>query len=158
MCAGADRMGNLKCCEVCGNEVAVGINCCPFCDADIELILPEKRIQHRIVNLEKGMPLVKQALSRLANELEQARLERCRVLTLIHGYGSSGRGGKIGQEVRAQLEYLKQKGLVNELLTGEDFSSRTGSGRQLLRRFPFLRQHNDLNRGNRGITLVVIKI
>ena len=149
-------MGNLKCCEVCGNEVEVGINRCPFCEADIELIQPEKRIQQRIVNLEKGMPLVKQALARLTTELDQARLERCMVLTLIHGYGSSGRGGKIGQEVRAQLEYLKQKGSINDLLYGEDFSSRTGSGRQLLRRFSFLRQHDDLNRGNRGITLVVV--
>jgi hypothetical protein len=89
-------MGNVKCCEVCGNEVAFGINRCPFCDADIELIQPQQRIEHRIVNLEKGMPLVEQALARLATELEQARLERCRLLTLIHGYGSSGRGGKIG--------------------------------------------------------------
>jgi hypothetical protein len=42
-------------------------------------------------------------------------------------------------------------------LPGEDFSSRSGSGRQLLRRFSFLRQHSDLNRANPGITLVVIK-
>ncbi len=149
-------MANFKCCEVCGNEVEIGVNRCPFCDADIELILPQQEIEHRIVNLERGMPLVEQALTRLSQELEQARLERCRVLTLIHGYGSSGRGGKIRQAVQAQLEYLKQKGSINDLLAGEDFSSRTGAGRQLLRRFPFLRDHNDLNRGNRGITIVVV--
>ena len=149
-------MGNLKWCEVCGNEVEIGVNRCPFCDADIELSQPQQEIEQRIVNLERGMPMVEQALARLANELEQARLDRCMILTLIHGYGSCGQGGKIRQEVRTQLEYLKQKGAVNDLLIGEDFSSRTGSGRQILRRFPFLRLHNDLNRGNRGITLVVV--
>ena len=118
----------------------------------LDLIASWKRYPIQEITLD----LMEQALARLATELEQARLERCRVLTLIHGYGSSGRGGKIGGEVRAQLQYLKLKGAINDLLIGEDFSSRTGVGRQIQRRFPFLRQHSDLNRGNRGITLVVI--
>ena len=92
----------------------------------------------------------------LGSELEQAGSDGCRVLTLIHGYGSSGRGGIIRQDVRAQLQYLKDRGVINDLFPGEDFSSRSGSGRQLLRRFPFLRKHSDLNRANPGITLVVI--
>lgn len=102
------------------------------------------------------MPLADQALARLARELDQARSERCRVLTLIHGYGSSGRGGKIRKEVRAQLQHLKDRGIVNDLLPGENFSTGSGTGRQILRRFPFLRNHSDLNRANPGITLVVI--
>jgi len=102
------------------------------------------------------MPPVDQALVRLDRELEQARLEGCRVLTLIHGYGSSGRGGAIKQEVRARLQYLKNRGLINDLLAGEEFCIRSGPGRQLLRRFSFLRRHIDLNRSNPGVTLVVM--
>ena len=143
-------------CEICGNEREADIPQCPFCGAAAEVSLPRRGPQHRVVNLERGMPLADQALERLARELEQARSERCRVLTLIHGYGSSGRGGKIREEVRAQLQYLKDRGLVNDLLPGEDFSSRSGHGRQLLRRFSFLRHHSDLNRSNPGITLVVL--
>jgi DNA-nicking Smr family endonuclease len=102
------------------------------------------------------MPTAAQALNRLDRELEQARLEGCRVLTLIHGYGSTGRGGVIREEIRAKLQYLKYKGKINDAVTGEDFSTGTGPGRNLLRRFSFLRQHSDLNKGNRGVTLVIV--
>ncbi len=145
-----------KYCEICGNEIEVDVVKCPFCGAATEVSLPRHGPRHRVVNLERGMPLADQAIARLTRELEQAGSDGCLVLTLIHGYGSSGQGGIIRQEVRAQLQYLKDRGVINDLLPGEDFSSRSGSGRQLLRRFPFLRRHSDLNQANPGITLVVI--
>jgi hypothetical protein len=148
-------MAKLVFCEVCGNETGAEVTLCPFCGAAAPCLVP-RGVQYRTVNLERGMPLVDEALARLDRELEQARRERCRVLILIHGYGSSGQGGAIRQEVRARLHYLKHRGSINDLLSGEEFSSRSGSGRQLLRRFPFLRHHRDLNRSNPGITLVAI--
>jgi hypothetical protein len=102
------------------------------------------------------MPSVEQALARLERELVQARLERRRVLTLIHGYGSSGKGGLIKEEVRARLHYLRCQGAVKEIVGGEDFSSRSPAGKNLLRRFPALRRHRDLNRRNPGITLAAL--
>lgn len=146
----------VKYCEICGNEIEVDVVKCPFCGAATEVSLSRHGPRHRVVNLERGMPLADQAMARLARELEQAGFDGCRILTLIHGYGSSGRGGIIRQKVRVQLRYLKDRGIINDLLPGEDFSSRSGSGRQFLRRFPFLRRHSDLNRANPGITLVVI--
>jgi len=146
----------LKCCEICGNKIEVEVRRCPFCGAATEVSLPRHGPQHRTVNLERGMPLADQALAHLARELGQASSDGYLVLTFIHGYGSSGQGGIIRQKVRTQLQYLKDRGGINDLLPGEDFSSRSGPGRQLLRRFPFLRQHSDLNRANPGITLVVI--
>ena len=142
-------------CEVCGNRRDSDMLHCPYCGAAAEAALHRPGPQYKVVNLEKGMPTVDQALTRMAGEIEQARLERCRVLFLIHGYGSSGRGGSIRQEVRAQLAFLKDHNRINDLLPGEEFSTRSGPGRQFLRRFPFLKQHADLNRSNRGITLVV---
>ncbi|XOF33621.1 MAG: Smr/MutS family protein [Candidatus Electrothrix sp. YB6] len=143
-------------CQVCGNEVEPGIGRCPFCGAKLKFPAPRRSLQHRVVKLKQGMPTVEQALARLDRELHQARLERCRILTLIHGYGSTGRGGAIREEIRNRLQYLKYQGRINDILLGEEFSTGTGTGRHLLRRFPFLRQHQDLNRGNRGITLVII--
>lgn len=144
------------CCAVCGNEVEPGLRRCPFCESELELILPGQLDLHKIVNLKQGMPTVEQALLRLDRELAQARLERRRVLTLIHGYGSSGAGGLIRQEVRARLLYLQHRGGVSEIICGEDFSTRSGPGRNILRRFPSLRQHGDLNKSNPGITLAAL--
>ncbi len=144
------------CCGVCGNEVKPGLRRCPFCESVLELVLPGQLDLHKIINLKQGMPTVEQALLRLDRELAQARLEHRRVLTLIHGYGSSGAGGLIRQEVRDRLLYLQHRGGISAVIFGEDFSSRSGPCRDLLRRFPVLRQHHDLNRGNPGITLVVV--
>ena len=144
------------CCAVCGNEVEPGQHRCPYCESPLELVLPGQLNQHKIINLKQGMPTVEQAFVRLDRALSQARLERRRVLTLIHGYGSSGTGGLIRQEVRAHLLYLQHRGSISEIVYGEDFSSRSKQIRQLLNRFPSLRHHHDLNRGNLGITLTVL--
>jgi hypothetical protein len=144
------------CCGVCGNEVQPGSRRCPFCESELEVVVAGQIALHKIINLKQGMPTVEQALARLDRELEQARLEQRRVLTLIHGYGSSGAGGIIRQEVRIRLQYLQHRGRISDIVIGEDFSTRSGVGLNLLRRFPVLRQHGDVNRGNLGITLVVL--
>ena len=149
-------MTAMSICEVCGNERQDEGISCPFCGTTGEINPIGNGPQYKTVNLEKGMPLVAQALSRLDQEISFARMERCRVLVLIHGYGSSGRGGVIRNEARSLLRYMKDQGKLNDFLPGEEFSTRTGSGRQLLRRFPFLKQLHDLNRRNQGITLVVL--
>ena len=144
-------------CGVCGNEVADGRSRCPFCGAGLgpETVRPQTPA-HRLVNLERGLPLVRQALDRLSLEIAAARSQGVRVLTLIHGYGSSGEGGAIKVAVRQQLAYLHHAGRIREVVAGESFEGRSGRGRQLLRRFPFLAAHRDLNRGNAGITLIVL--
>lgn len=143
-------------CPVCGNEIDLDAGQCPHCqsacqpaDAKVEGVL------QRTVNLEKGMPLVPQALVRLDGELQMAARQGLKVLTLIHGYGSSGAGGAIKTAVLRHLEYLRFKGRISEVIPGEVFEGRSPRGRQLLRRFPFLSDHRDLNRGNRGITVVI---
>jgi len=111
---------------------------------------------HKVVNLEAGRPFVETALRKLQMELANGRQQNLRVLTVIHGYGSSGKGGAIKVECRRFLEYLKGSGAINTFIPGEDFSRRSGPTRDLLRRFPRLADNVNLNRGNRGITLVVL--
>jgi len=111
---------------------------------------------HKVVNLEAGRPIVEAALRRLQMELASSCQQNLRVLTIIHGYGSSGKGGVIGVECRKFLEYLKGSGAINTFIPGEDFSRRSGPTRDLLRRFPRLADNVNLNKGNRGITLVVL--
>ena len=150
-------------CEVCGNEYDARFAtamCCPHCGAGQSgqgaAVPPDPGRLHRLVNLERGRPPVERALSRLEQELASGRLQGVRVLTLIHGYGSSGRGGAIREAVRARLSFLRQTGRIEAVIFGEDFESRTGRGRQLLRRCPFLAAHADLNRKNPGITVVLL--
>jgi hypothetical protein len=149
-------------CHICGNEIDSRTVRCPYCGSDQgsekkNQFRPNKREFHqKTVNLEQGLPTVEQALHRLQQEIITARLEKICVLTLIHGYGSSGKGGAIRRECRKTLEYLLSKGEIGTVIPGEDFSRRHGSVKQLLNRFPVLSRHPHLNNHNKGITLVVL--
>ena len=149
-------------CEICGNDFEPewpNPKLCPYCKSEQQGDLfeaPDPVELHRLVNLEYNKPLVAQALTRLNSELEVCRILGVRVLTLIHGYGSSGRGGRIREEARARLLFLEREGQVESVIFGEDFESRSGRGRHLIRRYPFLKRHTDLNRNNPGITVVLL--
>ena len=48
----------------------------------------------REVNMELGKPIVEKAIGRLTFEIHHSRKMGVSVLKIIHGYGSSGTGGK----------------------------------------------------------------
>ena len=144
-------------CEVCGNEVEAGRSQCPYCQAECTGLRPRvDGLLHQIINLERGMPLVQQALDRLEMAIKTGSMQGFKVLTFIHGYGSSGAGGAIKTAVLRQLHFLSHQGRIKAIIPGEEFEGRSGRGRQLLRQFPFLTNHRDLNRTNPGITLVIL--
>lgn len=149
------RMEDAFICDVCGNEGDAYASQCSFCGAARTLILQKKEIPtYRVINLEKGMPIVRDALKRLHNELESSRLSGHRVLVVIHGYGSSGKGGAIRKEVHRQLQYLYDRKEINDFLPGEKCEKRSGRYRQLTRRFPFMDRL--VRKPNPGVTIVVL--
>jgi len=148
---------DLATCEICGNEIVAGKSQCPYCQAECTGTRPRTDgLSHLTINLEKGMPLVHQALERLERAICTGSSQGFKVLTFIHGYGSSGEGGAIKTAVLRQLQFLSHQGRVKAIIPGEEFEGRSGRGRQLLRRFPFLANHRDLNRANPGVTLVIL--
>lgn len=147
-------------CEICGNEIAVLKKRCPFCGSEQELGKDRKLVVvgrlHKTVNLELGKPFVEAAINRLLNEIEQAKQESVSILTIIHGYGSTGKGGAIRVECRKNLDYLRTSCKIQDYVPGEDFNKKSGAIKLLLRRFPGLQQNKNLNRRNQGITIVVL--
>jgi hypothetical protein len=76
------------------------------------------------------------------------------VLKVIHGYGSTGRGGKIRDAVRRELGRMLARGEVAAVVPGEEYSSATLAGRDLLSRFKELKASERPDSSNHGITLV----
>ncbi len=146
-------------CPTCGNKVEYGLSQCMYCDSDLEVsaaeMIDRPKIVHRTVNLEHGRPVVETALKRMHNELDQAKQRGVKVVTLIHGYGSSGKGGKIRIECRKALDYLLQKNMVNSVVHGEVFHRRSGIGKSLVRQYPDLERVCRSDFTNPGITVVV---
>jgi len=148
-------MGDPTFCEVCGNEIERTISLCPFCRSRQSFEPRQKQVPlQRVVNLENGMPTVQEALARLRYEIETAPKQGYRLLVLIHGYGSSGKGGAIRNEVRRQLRYILEKKKINDFVPGEECTRRSGHWRQTVRRFPSLDSYG--RHPNPGITLVIL--
>lgn len=110
----------------------------------------------RIINLKSGFPTVDEARRRLLAEMDRARQDGVRVLKIIHGWGSSGEGGKLGPAIRRSLRLRLKEGQAVLVVPGERFSSDTNEGRDLLQKHPSLRRDPDCHRANPGITIVAL--
>lgn len=106
------------------------------------------------INLEAGHPTVDDARRRLLAEMERIRQSGTKVFKVIHGWGSSGEGGKLGPAIRKSLRLRVQEGKARLVVAGERFSSDTNEGRELAQRNPSVRGDRDWNRSNPGVTVV----
>jgi len=145
-------------CHICGNELDSGVTVCPYCETRQKKssIFATSSDNHKTINLEIGRPFVEAALAKLLKNIEIAREEGVRVLTVIHGYGSSGKGGRIRIECRKMLDHLMREGTIESYIIGEEFSRRHGPAKMVLRRFPGLTKNVHLNNRNPGITIVIV--
>ena len=116
---------------------------------------PRKRIIHDL-NLEEGMPVVEDAIVRMNLGLQQFRASNVKFVRLIHGYGSTGRGGKIGISVRKELAMMKAKRRIREYVTGEEFGPCSAESRRMVEVSPEITRDQDYGRCNHGITIVML--
>jgi hypothetical protein len=104
-----------------------------------------------VLNLKAGMPTVEQAKRRL---LESLYAPSGPVVKIIHGYGSSGKGGAIRSAIREQMAQWQRAGKVLKVVPGENWSIFDADSQDLRQRYAFLGKDEDLDRGNAGMTLV----
>jgi len=100
------------------------------------------------------MPTVEEALRRLDAKLSLAIAQNVRVVRVIHGYGSSGRGGKIREACRRVLASMVSKNQVTGLIRGEDHSAARVASQDLMQRVSALKSTTRTDGDNQGITLV----
>jgi len=150
-------------CEICGNPIDAGTPVCPFCQqpqqsGGIAQVGRATGLSERYptCSIKDGQPFVADAEQRLRREVDTAHTSGARVLTVIHGYGSTGQGGAIRDAARQLLRGLETTRTIQGSVHGEDFGPATSEGASLARQFPRLREHRDWGNGNPGITLVIL--
>ena len=118
-------MSNSDLCPVCGNSIPAGASECPWCEHQLSphKSASAKRQLIKTVNIKSDLPDISTAHSRLINALHGAKAQRVRVLKLIHGYGSSGKGGDIFFLVRDYLERDKYSGVFKYSVPGDNFAA-----------------------------------
>lgn len=110
----------------------------------------------REINLEEGKPTADAAIRRLTFEIRHSGRLGVKALKIIHGYGSSGAGGRIRVEARGYLQRLKGKREIKDYITGEQFSIFDEQTRAAFLHCGELRKEHDLERHNNGVTYVIL--
>ena len=144
-----------KDCEVCGTPIPAAAAKCRFCEElQTGANAVPMAVAVRTIDLEPGMPTVEKAMRRLDSKLSVAIARNVRVARIIHGYGSSGRGGKIREACRGALARMVGNNQVRAMICGEDHSVASIASQGLIRRIPELKSSSRTDADNPGITLV----
>jgi hypothetical protein len=140
---------------MCGNPIPVAAAKCRFCETlQTGGNAAPMAVAVRTIDLEAGMPTAEEAMRRLDSKLSLAIAQNVRVVRIIHGYGSSGRGGKIRDACRRALASMVSKNRVTGMIRGEDHSAASLASKDLIRRIPDLKSSTRTDADNPGITLV----
>lgn len=102
------------------------------------------------LNLEDGLSTADEALSQLKSAINRYGKNQC--LILIHGYGSSGKGGIIRQKVRQWLSAQVRNGKIKRCVSGEDFGIFSVDARELCLKYSGLNGYK--NACNHGVTII----
>ena len=145
-------------CPECGNPLRALDKICPFCGSTARPAISKKEAGIYTLNLETSLPTVDQAIKKFDQALDDLEGTAIRVIKVIHGYGSSGKGGRIKEAIRQELIYQRRQHIIHSYYAGEDLSPGKEMYQQLLKQEPTVK--NILTKdvfGNPGITIIILK-
>ena len=141
-----------RCLECGGERQVMGV--CRLCGS---IETPEAITETLIFDLELGAPLVEEAIAKFEQYLEVASNAGFKTMLVIHGYGSSGKGGEIRKTLRDNLEHNFYSDRVIDYYLGEDLKEGNEFYIQLLKRRPSLqKQKMQFKNSNAGVTLLLL--
>ena len=108
------------------------------------------------VNIKDDMPTSDQAIKRVTYNIRNGREWGAGAIKIIHGYGSTGSGGKIRTATRRYLAEQKRRGLIRDYVPGEEFTIFNSATIKAFDSCGELRGDKDLERSNNGITIIVL--
>jgi hypothetical protein len=103
-----------------------------------------------------GMPQADLACASFRSFISEVSAIGGGVARILHGYGSSGVGGKIRTMVRSDLARMTDAGSVTAWIPAEEWCSGRHDAADFLEVLPELRAHPDLRSQNPGVTFVLV--
>ena len=108
------------------------------------------------VNIKQGMPTVDTAMKYVEQAFSRAKAYGYPAVKLIHGYGSSGSGGKIKTALHKELNKYKSTGKIREFVAGENFTMFDPATQRIIAAYPDITRDSDYLKANQGITVILI--
>ena len=110
--------------------------------------------KYKEINLEEGLPTVDEAMSYLKMSITLCKQNKIGCLAVIHGYGSSGKGGAIRAKARQWLNAQVRNGTIKAVINGEDFDVLNFKALELKNKYKELEKL--LKVCNHGMTVVEV--
>ncbi len=104
------------------------------------------------INIKADMPTVAEAMRYLSDTLARLKREKYECVLIVHGYGSTGKGGAICQKARQWLRAQERNGKIKAVIFGEDFTLFNFEALALKNRYRELSPL--LDAANHGVTVV----
>jgi len=110
----------------------------------------------KIINVKLHNNTSEYAIYLTEMEILNSQKANVRVLIIIHGYGSSGQGGVIKEELLNYLQSAKKFHKIIDFVKGEEWSDSNNTKIQLCRLYPQLILNSQIQNQNSGVTIVWI--
>ena len=112
----------------------------------------------KVLDIKSDFLSYEEALSKILIELEALHFNKTiKVLEVVHGYGSSGKGGTIKKQLHILLPILKKQNKILDFIPNEKFSCKNEKYILFTKLYPELILDKNLNNLNPGITLIFLK-
>jgi len=147
----------MKLCNTCGNEIGNAQSMCPYCRAEQSKTKSKPKVEKIVtVNLEKGMPLAHEARNKLEADITKYSNLGVKVIKVIHGWGSSGTGGRIRELVINRLRTKKGNGTIKHFYNCENATNSIDEYQTLLSLYPEFSEQFKKDRKNKGVSFIVL--
>ncbi|WP_231968471.1 Smr/MutS family protein [Polynucleobacter necessarius] len=122
------------------------------------IIIPPHVISDTVeLNIKRGNLSVEEALDNLAAKIRELQELGIKTIVLIHGYGSSGKGGHIKRAVHDALENNCYADRVEEYCFGEMVPYASPVYQSLIKQRPGLKQFlRHFKAANAGMTVLLL--
>ncbi len=107
-------------------------------------------------DLKSHQPTILDAGRLMADKIREARLEKHKVIKIIHGYGSTGVGGDIRIAIRKSPRNRVKKADIKAFIPGEAFCMLMGFDEVIKTYQHLISSDSDYKKCNEGITYIIL--
>ena len=110
----------------------------------------------RTINIKEDNPNSDYAMYLLDQEIKYSKAVGNRVIVVIHGYGSHGKGGVIKQKLKEYLPNLKKNKIIEDYVLGENWGELNEVKQKICKISPDVILHENLSGINSGVSVVLL--
>lgn len=110
----------------------------------------------KVFDIKSRMPSVIEALQELETIIKLTKNQE-KVIKIIHGYGSSGKGGAIKNQVRLLLKQKQEQRKILAYIPGEAIGMMLGYDEMIRNYRHLIDMDEDYHQCNDGITYIIYK-